>query len=383
MEIAFYAPMKPPHHPVPSGDRRIARLFIDALHKGGHSVRLMSSLRSWTRDPPGSDPGPAERIAERARLEIDDLTAWCSSHGRPDIWFTYHLYHKAPDHIGPALCRRFGIPYAVAEASYAPKRAGGPWDAGHRAVGEALAQASVVFALNPGDIDCIRPQVSGDCAIVDLPPFLDPAPFRTAAGNRQKTRARLAANFGLDPERPWIAVTAMMRNDVKRCSYRFLSDALRLLPSERRYHLLAIGDGPARAEVEGNFAGLPVTFLGEQRQERIPVLLTACDLAAWPSIGEAFGLGVLEAQAAGLPVISCENAGVANMVRQGETARLTPAGDHAAFSKALDGWLSDPVARQRAGSAAIDTIAARHSLDHAARLLTGHLAAAVAAGGRS
>ena len=47
MRIAFYAPMKPPNHPVPSGDRRMARLLIRALDLAGHEVSVASRLRSW------------------------------------------------------------------------------------------------------------------------------------------------------------------------------------------------------------------------------------------------------------------------------------------------------------------------------------------------
>ncbi|MGH7006445.1 MAG: glycosyltransferase family 4 protein, partial [Alphaproteobacteria bacterium] len=47
MRIAFYAPMKPPSHPVPSGDRRIARLLLRALRKSGHEVRVVSTFRAY------------------------------------------------------------------------------------------------------------------------------------------------------------------------------------------------------------------------------------------------------------------------------------------------------------------------------------------------
>ena len=41
MRIAFYAPLKSPNHPVPSGDRRVARLLMDALLLAGHEVELV------------------------------------------------------------------------------------------------------------------------------------------------------------------------------------------------------------------------------------------------------------------------------------------------------------------------------------------------------
>ena len=46
MRVAFYAPLKAPDHPVPSGDRTIARLLIAALRRGGAEVEIASRLRS-------------------------------------------------------------------------------------------------------------------------------------------------------------------------------------------------------------------------------------------------------------------------------------------------------------------------------------------------
>ena len=61
MKIAFYAPMKPPDHPVPSGDRTMARLLVRALETAGHEVRLACRLRS--RDPRGE---PSRQVVENA-----------------------------------------------------------------------------------------------------------------------------------------------------------------------------------------------------------------------------------------------------------------------------------------------------------------------------
>ena len=47
MRIAFYAPLKPPDHPVPSGDRRMAQLLFEALRLAGHEPFLVSRLRSY------------------------------------------------------------------------------------------------------------------------------------------------------------------------------------------------------------------------------------------------------------------------------------------------------------------------------------------------
>ena len=47
MRVAFYAPLKSPAHPVPSGDRRIARALLQALALGGHDTTLVSIFRCF------------------------------------------------------------------------------------------------------------------------------------------------------------------------------------------------------------------------------------------------------------------------------------------------------------------------------------------------
>ncbi|MGG2478788.1 glycosyltransferase family 4 protein, partial [Rhizobium sp. BR5] len=49
MKIAFYSPLKSPNHPVPSGDRLMARLLMKAMTMGGHDVFVASELRSFLK----------------------------------------------------------------------------------------------------------------------------------------------------------------------------------------------------------------------------------------------------------------------------------------------------------------------------------------------
>ena len=125
MRIAFYAPMKSPEHPTPSGDRRMGRLLMAALGLAGHEIRLASEFRSYD----GAGVLERQRAAAAAgRLEAERLIAGYRAKPTtaPELWFTYHLYHKAPDWLGPDVARALAIPYVAAEASFAPKQAGGP-----------------------------------------------------------------------------------------------------------------------------------------------------------------------------------------------------------------------------------------------------------------
>ena len=79
MRVAFYAPLKPPNHAVPSGDRRVGRLFMDALARAGHEVDLVSTLR--THEPKG-DPGSQARIRAEGTAAAQDLIArWKGTSG--------------------------------------------------------------------------------------------------------------------------------------------------------------------------------------------------------------------------------------------------------------------------------------------------------------
>ncbi len=122
MRLAFYAPLKPPDHPVPSGDRRTAQLLVQAWEKAGHHVEIASGLASRRRDGAQQAEVAAAAVAERQRLLA--LYGARPAGERPAAWFTYHLYYKAPDWLGPDIARALAIPYLVAEASVAGKRAG-------------------------------------------------------------------------------------------------------------------------------------------------------------------------------------------------------------------------------------------------------------------
>ncbi len=372
MRVAFYAPMKPPDHPTPSGDRQVARLLMRALEAGGHEVELAARFRSWQAAAPDAAT-QARHEALGAKLAERLLRRYRARHPseRPALWLTYHLYYKAPDYIGPRVAAGLGIPLVVAEASLAEKRAQGPWAAGHRATRRALEQAFSIVTLNPEDTPALDPAWRQR----PLPPFLDSTPFSAAARQRSAHRRDWAERCGADPRKPWLLALAMMRPGDKLASYRLLAQSLRGLP-DLPWQLLVAGDGTARSEVEGAFQAFTsgqqrrVIFLGEQRPDLVPSLLVAADLAVWPAIGEAYGMALLEAQAAGTPVVAGKLPGVAAIVDEGRSGILTKPGDSATFAAAIRAILSAPALRRQMSQAAAEHIAAEHSLEVAADRLT-------------
>ena len=359
--------MKPPDHPVPSGDRRMARLLIEAFGHAGHEVELACRLRS--RDAAG-DPRRQARLRNLGAALARRLTARYLDRpeaDRPAAWVTYHLYYKAPDWIGPAVAEDLGIPYIVAEASVAPKRAGGPWEPGHAATLAALERAAAVITLNPVDIDCLP----DPARVYPLRPFLDPAPYRAAAADRPGHRELWATRLNLDRDLPWLVVAAMMRPGDKLRSYRMLAEALAVL-ADLPWQIAIAGDGPERDRVESAMvAAAPnrYRFAGELDTHSLSTLYAACDLFVWPAVNEAYGMALLEAQAAGLPVVAGRSGGVPQIVRDNETGLLLAPTSPGALATALRELILDPERRNVMSCQAVKTVEADHGLAAAARQL--------------
>lgn len=365
MQIAFYAPMKSPAHAVPSGDRRVGRLLIRALRLAGHEVTVASHLRAWNGD------GAAEAQERLMRRGQTLASRYADAHRQapPDLWFTYHLYHKAPDWIGPIVSRQLSLPYVAAEVSFAPKQQDGPWALGHAAVRDTLGRLDGIIHLNPVDEECARPYLRSACIAARLPPFLDLAEAERACKDREAERAALAARLGLDPGRPWLVTTAMMRAGDKLESYRILGAALARLLDED-WHLLVIGDGPERAAVEADLPfGDRVRFLGRLSEGAVMATQAAADLFVWPAVNEAYGLALLEAQAVGLPAVAGHSPGVAAILRDGTTGRLVPPTDAGALAGTVADLIRAPGLRAGMGAAAREIVARDHGLEGAADVI--------------
>lgn len=371
--------MKSPFHPVPSGDRRVGRLYLEALRQAGHRCEVVSDLRTHLQEPT-----PA-RLADRRRqaaIEVARLSDEFDrgARQRPDLWFTYHLYYKAPDWIGPPVCQALGIAYVVAEASYAPKRAGGPWDAGHRATREALMMADAVLSPTKLDMACVQPLLAPGACHTLVPPFLDPTSLAAAAGQRKLHRQHVGRTLDLRGDRPRLLAVAMMRDGAKLESYRLLAHALGLI-ADRPWDLIVVGDGPAAPQVRDAFAALGprVRWVGAVPELELPAYYASSDIYVWPAVHEAYGMAILEAQAAGLPAVLGDVRGVPDVVERDRTALLVPEGNVQDLAGAMRRLLDDEPRRREMGRAALEFVANHRTITAAARAIDRVLAEAVLA----
>jgi glycosyltransferase involved in cell wall biosynthesis len=131
-----------------------------------------------------------------------------------------------------------------------------------------------------------------------------------------------------------------------------LVDAYRALRAEMPHaHLVVVGDGPWRAEMERQLGALPATFTGFLEGELLSQALASCDVKVFPSTTDTWGNAPLEAQASGLPVIVTDVGGPQELMRPGVTG-LTVRGRSVDDLLSAMRVLMDPDVRAAMGSEA-------------------------------
>lgn len=158
---------------------------------------------------------------------------------------------------------------------------------------------------------------------------------------RQPEIPALRATLDLEPGRPILAFVGRLAPEKGVLDlvegYRRLAAAS--TDSLRLPHLLLVGDGPQRAELEDQLRENPLPYLrlaGFQNQMDLPLYYGLCDALILPSRFEPWGLVVNEAMALGKPVLASDQVGAAlDLVEEGKTGWRFPAGDSDAISNAI------------------------------------------------
>ena len=173
-----------------------------------------------------------------------------------------------------------------------------------------------------------------------------PNPAPDASGLPDRDRARAELGF----ERPTIVTAGRLT------AQKALDVGLAAVAQVDGFDLVVAGDGPERAALERRAAELGldgrVRFVGPQPRRRVLELYRAADGALLSSVWENFPHAVVEALAAGTPVVATDVGGVAEVVEDGVNGLLVPPGDPGALAAALRRYLEDEAlrARLRAGA---------------------------------
>ncbi len=336
--VAFYAPMKSPDSLTPSGDREMARNLMAAIGARGDRVDLVSTLRIYDK---AGDPTVQDSLRAQADAEVERLTQELPEDTA--VWVTYHNYYKAPDLLGPPICRARGIPYVQLESTRAMSRLTGPWSGFAQAAHQACDAASVIFYHTANDLITLERECFKDQSLIELPPFLPISDLPRAS----------------DCDGPILTV-GMMRYGDKLASYRILADMLNHLNGDWALHIA--GDGPARTEVEDLMApfGSRVSFLGMLDSNKLQEAYQNASMFVWPGVNEAYGMVYLEAQARGLPVVAQNRPGVRDVLLPSDYPTVE-AGSKG-LARIVEQLLDDPALRRDTGNRARTYVANRHMM---------------------
>lgn len=353
MRICFYAPFKPLGHPNPSGDLIIATGLYDFLVSRGHQLLIASKLRSrWIY----LKPWRYFEIVKEHRNTAKRLREFS-----PDLWLSYHCYYKAPDLLGPALCKKFNIPYCIFQGIYSTKqRRRLKGKIGFYLNRQSLLQADQLFTNRKLDLTNLQRIIPPEQLA-----YIKPGIFPESFCFNQSAREQMRQSWQIQNE-PVILSAAMFRPDVKTQGVTWMIKALAKLATDNiPFKLVIAGDGSERetlVTLARKYLPNRVIFAGRIERDKMYRFYSGGDLFVFPGIRESLGMVYLEAQSCGLPVIAFDNGGIPEVVEQGRTAFLTKPFDEDSFCRTVKQLLQDTQQRTTMGLAAAKYIRQNHDL---------------------
>ncbi len=155
-------------------------------------------------------------------------------------------------------------------------------------------------------------------------------------------RARLSDGHPEDPLVVYVGRIAVEKKlDVLR-------RAMDRMPGVR---LAIVGSGPAREQLQKDFAGTPTVFTGYLSGDDLAAAYASADVFAFPSTTETLGLVALESMASGVPVIGARAGGIPDVIADGENGFLFEPGDADELADNIMLLVNDPELRQRFAAA--------------------------------
>ena len=312
--------------------------LLRELHDRGHQSHLVCppgsavGAAAQALDIPVHPLGPGGDLDFGFRRRLADALRRI----RPDV---LHLHsRRGADFWGARAGRLAGVPVVMSRRVDNPEPR---WLARLR-----YAPADRVVAISEGIASVLRAAGVPADKLRVVRSAVDPSPFL-----HSESRAALAQGFGLDPERPVAGVIAQL---IPRKGHRILFEALATL-GERAggLQVLCLGRGPERKALAAHAArlGLAGRVVFGGFVDDLPRWLGALDLVIHPALMEGLGVSLLQASAAGVPIIAARAGGIPEAVRDGVNGRLVPPGNVPALAEAIAELVADPAARRALGAA--------------------------------
>ncbi len=192
---------------------------------------------------------------------------------------------------------------------------------------------------------------------------IDTKVYEQLRGSRRNVREKLRECLGLLGHTPLVTLVGELN---ERKGHRYVVEAARaILGTFPDTRFLFVGEGEARAEIERslNEKGFKSHFFLLGFREDIPEILTASDILILPSRVEGFGYVLVEAMAAGLPVVATRASSITEIVEDGKTGFLHELGDSAGIAEAICRLLADRGLADEMGKAGNERVEERFRVE--------------------
>ena len=334
--------------PVLGGIENHIRVLAEGQARRGHDVTVLAANRGWQTSIEtvgGVRVVLAPRLGTIASTPIcPSLPRWLS---RLEADVTHLHFPHPPGEVAHLLVGRAAGMVITYHADIVRQRHLLPLY--EPLLRRVLGRANRILATSPAYIESSRflRAVRDKCVVVPI--GIDVGRFESRSG---EPRAPLRARWHLPPDRPVAVFVGRLRY------YKGLDYLLRSLPLVPDLHLLLVGGGPlwnsTRALAGALGVANRVVFTGDVDDGDLPACYAAGDLFVLPSHtrAEAFGTSIVEAMAAGLPVISTEiQTGTSWVNQDGVTGLVIPPCDPGALAAAMGALAADPARRSAMGRA--------------------------------
>jgi glycosyltransferase involved in cell wall biosynthesis len=252
---------------------------------------------------------------------------------RPDL---VHLHsRRGADVLGGIAARLAGVPAILS------RRVDNPESRLVAALKYRLYARVVCISQGIADV-LLSEGVPADKVVV-VRSAVDAAPW-----TKPEPREAFCREFGVRPDAPILGVVAQL---IERKGHHFLFEALAGLKDQQDFSLVVFGQGPRREALEqqAHDLGLAdrIRFAGFRKD--LPRWLGGLDLLVHPALMEGLGVSLLQASAAGVPIIASRAGGMPEAVRDGVNGALVPPGNVAALVVTLERLLSNASLRKEMG----------------------------------
>ncbi len=274
---------------------------------------------------------------------------------RPDL---VHLHsRRGADTLGALSARWAGIPTVLSRRVDNPEPS---WAVGPKyrlydaviTISQAIRGVLLGQGVPPEKVHCV-------------PSALDPGPY---AGPCDAGAFRAA--FGLPDAVPVVGMAAQF---IPRKGHEVLLRAIpRILANHPTARFLLLGDGPLREQVAGDVRAMglesAVTLPGFRPD--LPAFLPCLDLLVHPATREGLGVILLQASAAGVPIVATRAGGIPEAVENGVNGLLVPPDDPRALASAVSALLGDTLRARALGEAGRERVRSLFSVE---RMVEGNL----------